>query len=205
MYIALICCFSVIPSGDVQSAADPALYYQRWTEDAGAGSGGRQVRHFHLDICSLWIEDPVPPSPTYWLHFPLFLAPAGTSSTSNWLYWVTSGRASCGELSRGGASSTVWFASGSATERWWRSCAGGWLKSPTQPRPCRPGPQCLCSKPAPCSTLCRYLSNKLGGDTSTSNFFHVSKQKYTKLLLILWWIKKGVIIADHNELCIQYY
>lgn len=52
LHFTLIC-FLVIPSGDVQSAADPALYYQRWTEDAGAGSGGRPVRHFHLGICPL--------------------------------------------------------------------------------------------------------------------------------------------------------
>lgn len=115
-----------------------------------------RVRWMTGKTLSYWIEDP--PSIHPLIAFPLFPAPAGTSSTWNWLCWVTSGRASCGELSRGGASSTVWFASGSATERWWRSCAGGWWRSPTLPRPCRPGPPCLCSKPAPCSTLSRYPS-----------------------------------------------
>lgn len=79
------------------------------------------------------------------------------SSTWSWLSWATSGRVSYDVVSKDGASSTAWSVSGSATEKWWRSCRGGWWRSPSQQRPFNQELQCLYNKLAPCSMLSRYL------------------------------------------------
>lgn len=35
---------TAVSGRDVQQTADPSLHHQRWTANAGAGTGGRQVR-----------------------------------------------------------------------------------------------------------------------------------------------------------------